>query len=310
MSISTEWFDLLGSGATFKEISADNFSNVKLPFPTLAEQEAIAAYLDVRCGDIDKVVATQEKRIALLNEMKQSIITQAVTQGLNPDAKMKDSGVEWIGMVPEHWEVRKIKYCCKDEKYSIKTGPFGTQLKGEDLKDDGPVCVYNQRNVIDDDFTITSFFVSEEKASQLNSFFTKPSDVLITSRGTIGRCSILPEDALMGILHPCLIAMRINQTVCNLNWLKMYINETNCFTTAVKINSNATTIDVIYTDTLKNIDIPMPSLDEQEEIISYLDVRCGTIDKQIKAVTRQIELLREYKQSLITEVVTGKRKVC
>ena len=78
--------------------------------PSLAEQEAIAAYLDARCADIDKVVATQEKRIALLKELKQSVITQAVTSGLNPDVKMKDSGVEWIGEVPEHWEVKKLKF--------------------------------------------------------------------------------------------------------------------------------------------------------------------------------------------------------
>ena len=277
--------------------------------PSLAEQEAIAAYLDARCADIDKVVATQEKRIALLKELKQSVITQAVTRGLNPDVKMKDSGVEWIGEVPEHWEIRKIKACCKDEKYSIKTGPFGTQLKGEELKDDGPIRVYNQRNVIDDDFKTTSYYVSEEKANQLSGFYTKPSDLLITSRGTIGRSAIIPNNVPMGLLHPCLIAMRIDQNICRLEWLKLYINETNCFTTEVKINSNATTIDVIYTDTLKNIIVPIPSINEQEKILNYLDIRCAGIDKQIKYVTKQIELLREYKQSLITEVVTGKRKI-
>ncbi len=297
------------NGSTIATISQEKIGSYIFALPPLAEQEAIAAYLDARCADIDKVVATQEKRIALLQELKQSEITQAVTRGLNPDARMKDSGVEWIGMVPEHWEVCKVKHCCKDEKYAIKTGPFGTQLKGEDLKEEGPVCVYNQRNVIDDDFSSTNYFVSEEKANQLSSFYTKEKDLLITSRGTIGRCAILPDDVPMGVLHPCLIAVRVNENRCILRWLKFFINETNCFSTCVKLNSNATTIDVIYTDTLKNVTIPLPSIREQENILTYLDRRCGEIDKQIGAVTRQIELLREYKQALITEVVTGKFRV-
>ena len=91
-------------------ISQEKIKLQRIACPPLAEQEAIAAYLDARCADIDKVVATQQKRIALLQELKQSEITQAVTRGLNPDARMKDSGVEWIGMVPEHWEVKKLKH--------------------------------------------------------------------------------------------------------------------------------------------------------------------------------------------------------
>ena len=94
------------------------------------EQEQIASYLDSKCGEIDKVISTQEKRIALLQELKQSIITHAVTKGLNPDVKMKDSGIEWIGEVPEHWEVCKIKNILIKGKNGIKIGPFGSSLTG------------------------------------------------------------------------------------------------------------------------------------------------------------------------------------
>lgn len=310
ISVFTEIFDMLGSGATFKEISADAFVNVKLPVPSSLEQEIIVSYLDAKCAKIDNVLSVQQKRIELLKELKQSIITNAVTKGLDKNVEFKPSGIEWIGDIPEKWTLMKLKHICKDEKYSIKTGPFGSQLKGEDLREEGDVRVYNQRNVIDDCFDDVQFFVTSAKAKDLQSFFTKENDLLVTSRGTIGKCSILPKTAPMGVLHPCLIALRINEKKCSLRWAKFFINESDCFKTNVFLNSNATTIEVIYTDTLKGIFIPLPPIKEQLEIISYLERKCSAIDNQISKIERQIELLKEYKQSIITECVTGKRKVC
>lgn len=278
--------------------------------PTFEEQQAITSYLDKKCGKINGAIDVQKKKIDLLNELKQTIITNAVTKGLNPDVPRKDSGVEWIGQVPAHWEVRKIKNICKSEKYSVKTGPFGTQLKGQELQPDGDVRVYNQRNVIDDQFSDTQFYVSNNKAKELESFFTKPLDLLVTSRGTIGRCSILPEDKPMGILHPCLIALRINTQICDINWAKIFINDSSCFATNIFLNSNATTIEVIYTDTLKNIVIPIPPVTEQEIIVAHIKEEVSKIDAQIAKANRRIELLNELKQSVITEAVTGKIKVC
>ena len=212
--------------------------------------------------------------------------------------------------MPEHWEVRKLKNICKSEKYAIKTGPFGSQLKGQDLQPEGDVRVYNQRNVIDNQFEETSFYISYAKAKELENFYTLPSDLLITSRGTIGKCAVLPNDAPMGILHPCLIALRIDQKICDIKWAQLFIGESSCFATNVFLNSNATTIDVIYTDTLKDVAIPVPSIYEQLQIVEYVESQTASIDKSIEKAERQIELLQELKQSIITEVVTGKRKVC
>lgn len=291
-------------------IYMESLVNFKIVLPPKEEQVAIASYLGAKCAKIDNVLSVQRKRIELLKELKQSIITNAVTKGLDKNAKLKPSGVEWIGDIPEKWKLMKLKYICKDEKYSIKTGPFGSQLKGEDLREEGDVRVYNQRNVIDDCFDDVQFYVTSAKAKDLQSFFTKENDLLVTSRGTIGKCSLLPKTAPMGVLHPCLIALRINEKKCSLQWAKFFINESDCFKTNVFLNSNATTIEVIYTDTLKNIFIPLPPLKEQLAIISYLEHRCSAIDSQISKIERQIELLKEYKQSIITECVTGKRKVC
>lgn len=303
-------FQLYSTSTALPSMTQTDLGNNPVAFPPIVEQQAIASYLDKKCDKINPAIDTQKKKIELLNELKQTIITNAVTKGLNPDAPMKDSGVEWIGQVPAHWEVRKIKNICKSEKYSVKTGPFGTQLKGQDLQPDGDVRVYNQRNVIDDQFSDTQFYVSNNKAKELESFYTKPLDLLVTSRGTIGRCSILPEDKAMGILHPCLIALRINTQICDINWAKIFINDSSCFATNIFLNSNATTIEVIYTDTLKNIVIPIPPVTEQKIIVAHIKEEISKIDAQISKANRRIELLNELKQSIITEAVTGKVKVC
>ena len=303
-------FNYYSTATALPSMTQTDLGNNPVVFPPLFEQQAIATYLDKKCAEIDKAIATQQKRIELLLELRQNIITHAVTRGINPDVPLKDSGVKWIGMVPEHWEVRKLKNICKSEKYAIKTGPFGTQLKGQELQPEGDVLVYNQRNVIDNQFTDTQFYVSSEKAKELDSFYTKPLDLLVTSRGTIGKCSILPLGAHMGILHPCLIAMRIDQRICDIKYAQLYIGESSCFSTNVFLNSNATTIEVIYTETLKSVTIPVPPLSEQQAIVTHIESETTKLDKQVAKANRQISLLQELKQSIITEVVTGKRKVC
>ena len=302
-------FERYATATALPSMTQTDLNNNTICLPPLDEQIVIANYLDKKCSEIDNVISAQQKRIALLQELKQSVITHAVTKGLNPNVEMKDSGVEWIGKMPKHWEIYKIKNCCKSEQYSIKTGPFGTQLKGEDLQPQGDVAVYSQQNVINNDFTNIRYFVSFKKAEALKGFYTKPNDVLVTSRGTIGKAAILSSSFSNGILHPCLIALRLKQEICLNDWLVMYINETDCFKTDVSLSSNATTIDVIYTGTLKNIYIPVPPHEEQLKILRSIKIKCSSIDSSISKAQHQVELLQEYKQSLITEVVTGKRRV-
>ena len=302
----TEKANLSARGVTMHRVSRTMLGNFYIPVPSIAEQQAIASYLDAKTKPIDDIITKREKQIELLEEMKSAIISRAVTKGLNPDAQMKDSGIEWIGEIPEGWEMRKLKYILKSEKYNIKTGPFGTQLKGNDLREEGDVPVYNQRNVIDNQFHSPSVFVTLDKANELAGFHTKPNDVLITSRGTIGKAAILPNGAKEGILHPCLIALRINQDLVNLKYLIYYINGFEGFAINVFLESNATTIEVIYTDTLKNIFVTLPQLEEQKRIVSYLDSETSKIDSRIAKRRKQIELLQEYKQALITAAVTGK----
>lgn len=296
-------------GTTIPHMNMEYINDVPLLLPTLAEQKAIAEFLDRKCGDIDELVSLQEQMIEELKAYKQSVITEAVTKGLNPNVPLKDSGIEWIGQIPEHWDILPIKTISKSEKYSIKTGPFGSQLKGEELKTDGDVRVYNQRNVIDNDFDNINYFITYEKADELRAFYTKPNDILITSRGTIGKASLLTEKHKMGILHPCLIALRIDERKANLRWVLIWINESEPFEREIEEKSNGTTIGVIYTDTLKNIRIVVPPLAEQQEIADYLDKKCSEIDSLIELKQQKIEELKDYQKSLIYEYVTGKKQI-
>lgn len=297
------------SGVKVYSVTQAILATTSIILPPLAEQEAIAEWLDEKCQEIDAAIAKVDREIELIDELKQSEISRVVTRGLNPDISLRPSGIDWIGDIPAHWRISPIKHICRSEKYSIKTGPFGSQLKGEDLKEEGDVRVYNQRNVIDNDFSEVSNYVTATKAKDLESFYTLPNDLLVTSRGTIGKSAILPVDVDMGILHPCLIALRIDESKANLNWVQIWINESDAFSKDIEAKSNATTIDVIYTETIKNIRIALPPLSEQQEIVDYLDKKCAEIDGLKEKLTKKRETLTELRQSIISEVVTGKRKV-
>ena len=297
------------TGGAQAGIDGQDCSNLIVPKVPIEEQRKIASYLDEKCTQINKIIDTQRKRAALLRELRSNVITKTLTRGLDANVRLKNTGIQWIGDIPEHWEMRSLKFLCKPIRFSIKTGPFGTQLKGEDLKSEGDVRVYNQRNVLDSQFETVQYYVSTEKANELSNFVTQKNDLLITSRGTIGRAAILPRDAGMGILHPCLIALRIDTRKFDLEWLRMFINDSSCFSTNVFINSNATTIEVIYTDTLKGIKIPVPPIEEQIKTVNYLKDEISGIDRSILHSDQIINNLLSYKQALIKETVSGKRKV-
>jgi type I restriction enzyme S subunit len=274
--------------------------------PPIEEQTAIAKYLDNKTTQIDNLIAKKEQFIQLLEEERVAVINQAVTKGLDPNVPMKDSGIEWLGEIPEHWEVKKLKFLLKETKDSLKTGPFGSHIKNSDYIPNGNYKVYTQRNVLDNEYEIGFECISDEKYDELKGFTIYEGDVLITTRGSIGRCSVFPNNMSIGILHPCLIRIQVNENRCLRNWIVNYINNTSLFYNNVKFNSNSTIIDVIYGYTLKEIFFPTPPIDEQHTILDFLSCTISDIDIIISKTQQEIELLKEYKTALISEVVTGK----
>ena len=292
-------------GAKMPRASWDFIGDLKIPVPPFPEQSAIADFLDRKTAQIDALIAKKQRQIELLQENRAALINQAVTKGPNPDAPMKDSGIEWLGEVPAHWEVKRIKHLLKPTKSAIKTGPFGSQLKNSDMMG-SDIKVYNQRSVIDVNFSSGEYYISHQKFKQLKEFEIFPGDILITTRGTIGRCAIFPDEAERGVLHPCLIRLQLDEEIMLKEYLIWFIQDSVLFQESIFYESNATTIDVIYSGTLKQVIVPIPPLFEQKAIVDFLRAKGSQISEGIKRIEEQIDLLQDYRTALISAAVTGK----
>lgn len=222
---------------------------------------------------------------------------------MKPYPAYKDSGVEWIGTIPKNWEVKPLKHLLLHRKGALKTGPFGSQLKQSDMQG-SDIKVYNQRSVIDNDFDSNDLYISSDKFAELNEFEVIPDDILLTTRGTIGRCAIFPKNKDKGILHPCLIRIQLNQDIILNKFARFYIQDNQAFFESVKYNSNATTIDVIYGETLRNVIFVVPAQNEQDQIIKFLNCKTAQIDALIFKKERMIELLKEERTAVINQAVT------
>lgn len=286
----------------------DYFLAMKVIVPPLDEQKLIARYLEKKTNQIDSLINKFDEKIELLKEQRISLINHYVTKGLDPNVEMKDSGVEWIGEIPKHWDFLPIKRILEDSKESMRTGPFGSELKSSDFVSNG-YRVYNQRTVYDHEYFQNDIFIDEDKFKKLNTFQVQVGDLLVTTRGTIGRLSIVPEDVEPGVIHPCLIRFRTNDELIEKNYLVKYFNESSLFITNVLYESNSTTIEVIYSETLRNIHLPTPPLEEQRLILDFINEKLKRTDCLIQKENRRIMLLKEYRQSLISSVVTGKVRV-
>lgn len=284
-------FEVTANGVTRYGLSVAAFTEAFIPLPTTTEQTAIATYLDKKTAQIDKLITNKQKLIELLREERMAVINEAVSGKGN------------------EWERKKLKYLLKPMKGALKPGPFGSDLKNSDVIHDGPIKVYTQRNVIDNDFETGEDFITDEKFKSLSVFEIDENDILVTTRGTIGRTAIFPSGARRGILHPCLIRIQIDESKILNEWLIRYFNESTYFQENVKLNSNSTVIDVIYGYTLREISISVPEIKEQQRILKHMQTETQKIDTTISKIEKEIELMQEYRTALISEVVTGKIKV-
>jgi len=292
------------TGAAREGLNFAQIAKLALTIPPLPEQTAIAAFLDCETARIDALVAEQQRLIGLLKEKRQAVISHAVTKGLNPHTPLKPSGIEWLGDVPAHWRVGAIKYFVLPKNGAIKTGPFGSHLTSSDMQS-GTIKVYNQRSVIDGDFDSGDNFISEEKFVELATFETFPGDLLITTRGTIGRAAILPQNAERGILHPCLLRLQPDNAHIETEFLKTLIQDSDLMKTQLSYLSNATTIEVIYSYTIASVIIPVPPVAEQHAIMEYLAHQTAKLDTLTTEAQRAIDLLQERRTALISAAVTG-----
>ena len=290
-------------GISYPAINSSELVKLNLAVPGIAEQQAIADYLDGKTAEIDSIVSQTERSIELLREYRKSVISEAVTKGLDPDAPMRDSGVEWIGEIPEGWCCSRLKFYIE----GVRVGPFGSAVKTSDYVDNG-VPMYTQETVIKGDHSVSKF-VTTDKAGELASFSASPGDFLVTTRGSLGYLFELPSSAIDGVIHPCLIRFRLKEASLNKPFLKYVANGSSVFDGQISFKSASSTIPVLYSDDLRSLYLVIPPLPEQQAIADYLDAKTAEIDSLIADKQRQVELLREYRKSLISEAVTGKFKV-
>ena len=279
LGLKDHWFNF--DDTAIPQITVKQVQNNPLPLPPIQVQQAIADYLDKKCDEIDKVVETEKAVIEKLKEYKQSIITEAVTKGLDKSVPLKDSGIEWIGKIPQHWEKIRLRFLCK-----IQTGDKDTINK--------------------DDNGAYPFYVRSPIVEKINTY-TFDGEAILTAGDGVGAGKVF---------HYVTGKFDYHQRVYNLHnfnkiygkFLYHYLKE-NFYKEIEKSNAKST-VDSIRLHMLLDFPVVFPKkINEQQQIAEYLDKKCSEIDKAIADKEKLIEKFTEYKKSLIYECVTGKKEV-
>ena len=288
---------MYGAGGQ-KRVPDDFVRDFAVAFPPPEEQTAIATFLDRETAKIDALVAEQQKLIALLQEKRQTVISHAVTKGLDPSVPMKDSGVEWLGEVPGHWDCIRLKQLVVESV----AGPYGASLTKAMYAADG-YRVYGQQQVIADDFSVGDYFISEEKYQEMRRYTVFEGDVLVSVMGTIGKVAVVPLDAPPGIINPRLVRYRCGDLIQPRYLQSVLMCQKH--QEHLVLESNGTTMDGLNMVTLGRVPIPTPPIDEQTQILQYLKLQAQEFDPLISEARTTITLLQERRTALISAAVTG-----
>jgi type I restriction enzyme S subunit len=298
----------LARGITRYALGTSAFSNLPLfSIGDINEVSAIVNYLDHKTTQIDTLISKKQKFITLLQEERIAVINQAVTKGLDPKVKMKDSGIEWLGEIPEHWEVKKLKYHLKTTKgFAFKSDLFADKgipvVKASDIKNK----------------TIrlkTAHYIPEIIAKDYESVRLSKGDILISTVGStpdvvksaVGQIGMVPYELEGALLNQNTVRLEIlDKNALSNNFLFFLIQNDN-YRSYLDLNAHGTANQA----SLKLVDIlgfetSFPSVEEQQKIINHIELELNRINTLISKTQQEIELLKEYKTALISEVVTGK----
>ena len=273
-----------------------------LKFP-LIQQQAIANFLDQKVSEIDYILEKTRESIEEYKKYKQSLITEAVTKGLNPDIEMKDSGIEWIGEIPKHWEVIKIKYI------SNKIGSGKTPLGGADIYTDEGIMFLRSQNIYNEGLSLRDVvYISKKIDEDMKNTRVYKGDILLNiTGGSIGRATIYPFDEHANVnQHVCII--RGGSDLVFNNFIH-YTLISNVGYNSINVYQSGANREGLNFEQIGNFEIPLINIEEQTEIIEYLDIKCTEINSLISQKETLLSDLETYKKSLIYECVTGKREV-
>lgn len=298
ISIATPELKSWGSGSTFTELSNKYLKALRLAFPSKSEQKAIVDFLDQETEKIDRLIEQKERLIELLEEKREALITRAVTKGLDPDTEMKDSGVEWLGSIPKHWDHVKLKYVA-----DIESGHTPTKSNDE-YWEDGEIPWVSLNDIP----RLRKKTYIRQSESTISESGLKNSAAVVLPQNTV----LLSRDASIG--ETAIIQKKMTTSQHFLNWIcksnltPEYLQKVFEGPMQSKFDeiTNGATISTIGMPHAKKFAIPLPPVSEQKEIISYLDNQLNKIDVLIDKISTAITTLKDYRKALISHAVTGK----
>ena len=277
------------NGTTIPHMNMAYINDIPLLCPPITEQQRIADYLDLKCGEIDSLVGLQEQMIEKLKAYKQSVITEAVTKGLDPNAKLVPSGIDWIGEIPEGWNTIRIKYLLRERKERSETG------------EEEPLSMSQKCGLIP---TKDMDMIPNMASSFIGAKVVHISDLVFNKlKAHLGVFSV---SKYYGLVSPD-YAVYFSTGRTELKYLEYLFKTPQCIGEFRKRSTGVGAgLTRLYTADLFSILIPFPPLSEQHSIATYLDEKCADIDRLIALKQQKIEALKDYKKSIIYEAVTGK----
>jgi type I restriction enzyme S subunit len=280
----------------------EDFKRIYGVLPPLEEQTQIARFLDHHDRLTRRYIRAQRRLIELLTEQKQALIQQAVTRGLDPDVKLKDSGIEWLPKIPEHWRVIRVGSLAA----SLQTGPFGSQLHSYEYQPNG-IPVINPSHMKDGKILPDmNSAVTLDKASQLSRHRLQVGDIIFARRGELGRCALVGHQETGWLCGTGSLRMRLEDEEFSDPEYLVRLFLSKGIAEWLSLHSVGSTMENLNTGILARLPLPLPPKSEQQAIVEHIAEQQRLVGTAITRTQRQIDLIREYRTRLIADVVTGK----
>ncbi|MDO6564634.1 restriction endonuclease subunit S [Amphritea sp. 1_MG-2023] len=295
---------LKGYGVSIESFNFDMWKSLSFSYPELEDQRIIVNFLDHETAKIDTLIDKQQQLIKLLKEKRQAVISHAVTKGLNPDVPMKDSGVEWLGEVPEHWDLKAIKYCV-DSDSGIQMGPFGGMLKSLEANPTG-YKVFGQENTISGDFSKGSRWITAKRYSELENYHLSVGEIVLTRKGSLGNARLISQLNTKGIIDSDTIRVRVDQRTIMPGLLAFLLHSSSYVEEQITRNRRGAILSGLNSETVANLKLLVPPIAEQRRLMTCLADIEQHFDEVLQKANLAIDLLTEKRIALISAAVTGK----
>jgi type I restriction enzyme S subunit len=295
------FIELQSVGSTRESINTEILRNMPLPIPSVEEQRVIAAFLNRETARIDALIEKKQRQIELLREKRSALISHAVTKGIDPNARMKNSDIEWLGEIPEHWDTTRLGRIAAN----LQTGPFGSQLHASDYVEDG-IPIINPSNLQDGEIVPDlRCSISKDKFAQLIQHSLQEGDIVFARRGEMGRCALVNKELKGSLCGTGSIRVRINPDLADSRYVSLFLSIPGV-RDHLLLESVGSTMDNLNTSILTRIPIALPPITEQTAITAYIDAQKRRIKAMEERVLKSIEIIEEYRAALISAAVTGK----